>query len=81
MSSPEYWLGRGGGFLGGLLGGLFQRGASKNYARSFDTLRTNSKHRKELKALRALFERLDREPGAAGEKTRSALSTGAYGSR
>src|SRR5215211_4097463 len=72
MSSPEYWLGRGGGFLGGLLGGLFQRGASKNYARSFDTLRTNSKHRKELKDLRALFERLTREPGAL-EKQRAAL--------
>jgi hypothetical protein len=72
MSSPEYWLGRGGGFLGGLLGGLFQRGASKNYGRTFDTLRTNSKHRKELKELRALFERLDREPGAL-EKKRTLL--------
>jgi hypothetical protein len=72
MSSPEYWLGRGGGFLGTLLGGLFQRGASKNYARSFDTLRTNSKHRKEAKDLRALFARLDREPGAL-EKQRTLL--------
>jgi hypothetical protein len=72
MSSPEYWLGRGGGFLGSILGGLFQRGASKNYARSFDTLRTNSKHRKELQALRALYGRLDREPGAL-EKKRTLL--------
>jgi hypothetical protein len=68
MSSPEYWLGRGGGFLGGLLGGLFQRGASKNYARPLDTLRTNSKYRKEMKELRSLWMRLDREPGALEQK-------------
>jgi hypothetical protein len=68
MSSPEYWLGRGGGFLGGLLGGLFQRGASKNYARPLDTLRTNSKYRKEMKELRALWGRLEREPGALEKK-------------
>jgi hypothetical protein len=68
MSSPEYWLGRGGGFLGGLLGGLFQRGASKNYARPLDTLRTNSKYRKEMKELRVLWARLEREPGALEKK-------------
>src|SRR5438105_15727082 len=68
MSPPEYWLGRGGGFLGGLLGGLFQRGASKNYARPLDTLRTNSKYRKEGKELRALWMRLGKEPGALEKK-------------
>src|SRR5215216_4601326 len=68
MLPPEYWLGRGGGFLGGLLGGLFQRGASKNYGRPLDTLRTNSKYRKEMKELRALWGRLEREPGALEKK-------------
>jgi hypothetical protein len=72
MLPPEYWLGRGGGFLGGLLGGLFQRGASKNYGRPLDTLRTNSKYRKEMKELRALWGRLEREPGAL-EKKQSTL--------
>src|SRR6266480_1066420 len=72
MLPPEYWLGRGGGFLGSILGGLFQRGASKNYGRPLDTLRTKSKYRTELQALRALWERLEREPGAL-EKKRTTL--------